>query len=239
MAERRTKAPHHHLDRAWRGQGHAGSTLFYSNASFWSSASSGPNCSYAPASTLNSDSESRHVLCNKAAGMHRRTLEIGGLVALVALGMVGVAGFLLWPTRPEPQLLTWDDPATVARGRMVYRNECSACHGALEGGASAHVTPTGAATAPPHDASGHTWQHPDYALFQLTKTGEVAVLCRTLDENGMPQFGDDLSDQEIVDVLSYIKSTWPKHIRAEQDAINSLHAAQNAAYRALLSPSAF
>ena len=168
--------------------------------------------------------------------MHKQTLAIAGVIGLVGLG---AAGLLLWPDRPDPQLLAWDDAAAVARGHAVYSRSCSTCHGPLDGGTPASAPPPEERTAPPHGADGHTWQHPDYALFQLTKSGEVADLCRTLDVSGMPQFGDDLSDHQIVDVLSYIKSTWPVHIRAEQDAVNALYAAQNAAYRAQLYPSDF
>ena len=50
----------------------------------------------------------------------------------------------------------------------------------------------------------------------------------------MPRFGAALSDGEIVDVLSYIKSTWPEELRAKQEAVNALYAAQNAAYRELI-----
>ncbi|WP_181164689.1 c-type cytochrome [Amaricoccus solimangrovi] len=50
----------------------------------------------------------------------------------------------------------------------------------------------------------------------------------------MPRFATALSDRDIVDVLSYIKSTWPADIRARQDEINRLYATQNAAVRDLL-----
>ena len=88
--------------------------------------------------------------------------------------------------------------------------------------------------APPHDASGHTWQHPDYALMQLTKRGIATALCRPLDGSAMPKFERTLTDAEIVAVLSYIKSTWPADIRAQQDFINRLYATQNEAVRRLL-----
>ena len=50
----------------------------------------------------------------------------------------------------------------------------------------------------------------------------------------MPRFSDSLGDREILDVLAYIKSTWPEDIRAAQEELNLLHRAQNEAYRALL-----
>ena len=37
----------------------------------------------------------------------------------------------------------------------------------------------------------------------------------------MPAFVDRLSDEEIVAVLSWIKSTWPPEIRARVDRVNA------------------
>ncbi len=35
-------------------------------------------------------------------------------------------------------------------------------------------------------------------------------------DSGMPGFADQLSDQEIWDILGYIKSTWPQRIQEVQ-----------------------
>jgi mono/diheme cytochrome c family protein len=35
-------------------------------------------------------------------------------------------------------------------------------------------------------------------------------------DSGMPGFADQLTDQEIWDILGYIKSTWPERIRDVQ-----------------------
>ena len=37
-------------------------------------------------------------------------------------------------------------------------------------------------------------------------------------DSGMPGFGDQLSDQEIWNILGYIKSTWPEEIQDMQYA---------------------
>ena len=37
-------------------------------------------------------------------------------------------------------------------------------------------------------------------------------------DSGMPGFGDQLSDQEIWNILGYIKSTWPEEIQDMQAA---------------------
>ncbi len=132
---------------------------------------------------------------------------------------------------PERDLLMWDRHDVVADGRSLYAEHCASCHGAhLEG--QSRRTEGGALVsqplAPPHNASGHTWQHPDFVLLLLTKIGAAAELCRPLDERLMPKFEHMLTDDEIVAILSYIKSTWPDYIRAQQDSINRVYAPQNA-----------
>ena len=73
--------------------------------------------------------------------------------------------------------------------------------------------------APPHDASGHTWHHPDGVLFRITKEGVAAVVGGGY-QSDMPAFGDVLSDDEIRAVLAYIKSMWPERERAYQAEVS-------------------
>ena len=150
--------------------------------------------------------------------MRRRFAVLtGGLALTGALAAMVV----LRPAGAEAVRLVPDDAALVAQGAEVYAAECAACHGAaLEGqpdwreqGAS------GLLPAPPHDASGHTWHHDDATLFTLTKHG-LAGLMDDAPPSGMPAFGGVLTDEEIVAVLSYIKSTWPAEVRAQHDEIN-------------------
>ena len=75
--------------------------------------------------------------------------------------------------------------------------------------------------APPHDASGHTWHHPDEVLFRITKYGVAKAANLKNYESAMPAYEDRLSDEEIVAVLSWIKSTWPPEIRARVDRVNA------------------
>ncbi|CAM5791491.1 cytochrome c [Castellaniella caeni] len=98
------------------------------------------------------------------------------------------------------------------RGKVIYANTCAACHGAqLQGQPNwRERLANGRLPAPPHDRSGHTWHHPDAVLFDLVKNGLVPG--RTAPpgyQSDMPAFGSTLSDEQIVEVLAYIKSTWP------------------------------
>lgn len=115
----------------------------------------------------------------------------------------------------------WADDR-LAQGRMLYLEHCAACHGADLAGEADWRTrkPDGLMPAPPHDASGHTWHHPDEQLFTITKLGIEAVAPAGY-KSAMIGFGDVLSDDEIWSVLDYIKSTWPERERAHQARLNS------------------
>ena len=167
-----------------------------------------------------------------------RLIAVGFATALTAAATAAayVGRSALVDQRDDGSFLLWDHPEVVAHGRALYADHCAGCHGA--NGEGQRQLPEGATgstpLAPPHDASGHTWRHPDYALLQLTKTGVATAFCRPLEEGAMPKFERTLTDAEIVAVLSYIKSLWPADIRAHQDSLNRLYATQNAAVRRLL-----
>lgn len=110
-----------------------------------------------------------------------------------------------------------DDPARLALGRQLYGQHCASCHGVeLEGQPDwQERRADGKLPAPPHDASGHTWHHPDQQLFAITKHG-LAPFAGPDYKTDMPAFGDMLSDDEIWAVLDYIKSRWPEEVRARQ-----------------------
>jgi mono/diheme cytochrome c family protein len=45
--------------------------------------------------------------------------------------------------------------------------------------------------------------------------------------NNMPAYEDELSDDEIIAVLSFIKSTWPNTVKRQHDKINARANAQS------------
>ncbi len=152
------------------------------------------------------------------------------LIAAFAVLLLGGGAFYLFLSRQEDDangLLRPDDPVLVSMGRDIYAADCAGCHGANgEGQRGWEKASIENPLAPPHDGTGHTWEHPDTALFELTKTGLSTVACRTLDSGSMPKFEETLSDEQIVAVLSYIKSRWPEHIRQQNAAINRIYATQ-------------
>jgi mono/diheme cytochrome c family protein len=86
----------------------------------------------------------------------------------------------------------------------VYTQYCAECHGArLEGQPNWKVPDAnGVYPAPPHDASGHTWHHPDVVLLEIIAHGG------SMHPTAMPAFGETLDKQEMRAVLAYIKVHW-------------------------------
>ena len=115
-----------------------------------------------------------------------------------------------------------NDAPTVNLGGSVYAKNCASCHGAnLEGQFNWRQRDSnGYLPAPPHDESGHTWHHSDQYLFLMTKYGIEEMIGKRY-PNNMPAYKDVLTDDEIIAVLSYIKSTWPEQIKQQHDLLNS------------------
>lgn len=114
--------------------------------------------------------------------------------------------------------------AQLRNGKATYQQHCANCHSAdLHGQTDwRRRLANGRLPAPPHDATGHTWHHADRDLFQMTKLGIQAFVAEILPdyESDMPAFEPILADQEIADVLAYIKSTWPEKQKEHQERIN-------------------
>ncbi len=140
----------------------------------------------------------------------------------VGAAVLAVAVFSLAPEPPSSGLLKPDDAKVTTLGRQVYGTHCAACHGAkLEGQPNWRKRDSqGRLPAPPHDASGHTWHHPDETLFRSTKYGVAKAANLASYESAMPAYEGVLTDSEIVAVLSWIKAQWPGNIRAKHDEIN-------------------
>ena len=91
-----------------------------------------------------------------------------------------------YPIRPTDEL--------VGIGEPLYQQHCYSCHGDSE-------TPPLVAIAPPHTDDGHTWHHADRDLVNWILNGVPF-------SQVMPQFRDQLSEQEARAVLAYIKTFW-------------------------------
>jgi mono/diheme cytochrome c family protein len=148
----------------------------------------------------------------------KRKPNLGWLVVALILVAVGAASWSFLAQR-DVRRADPDDRTQVVRGQTIYEQQCAACHGLrLEGQPNWQSRlPNGRMLAPPHDASGHTWHHPDEMLFGMTKEGIVpGKYAPPGYQSDMPAFGGKLSDDDIWAVLAYIKSRWPTEIRRAQ-----------------------
>lgn len=145
---------------------------------------------------------------------------VAGLAA--AAGLASLAGCNPAARSRAEHALQPGDARLLALGKKVYEAHCVACHGArLEGQPNWRERgPDGRLPAPPHDAGGHTWHHPDEVLFRITKVGVAKAANLEGYVSAMPVYEGVLSDEEIVAVLSWIKSQWPAEIRAQHDQAN-------------------
>ena len=124
---------------------------------------------------------------------------------------------------PAGVVLRIDDPQVLAKGQAIYSAQCASCHGTkLQGQPNwRYRDASGRLPAPPHDATGHTWHHPDQVLFDLVKYGVARTANMPDYVSSMPAYEQTLSDAEIVAVLSWIKAQWPDNIRRKQEEVDA------------------
>lgn len=100
------------------------------------------------------------------------------------------------------------DTAQIARGRAIFRENCAVCHGP-----NAEATPdwrrpleNGRYPPPPLDGTAHAWHHSTEELKRFILKGGPPG------EGRMPGWEGKLTEQEIDDILVWIKSLWPDEV---------------------------
>jgi len=135
-----------------------------------------------------------------------------------------IFGFIYYPLNKSVEASVSLEPKNqeiISLGKIVYNNNCASCHGINLEGQKDWMSrlPNGLMPAPPHNETGHTWHHSDKYLFMITKYGIEEIIGQKY-PNNMPAYKDILTDNEVIAVLSYIKSTWPNKIKKIHDQIN-------------------
>lgn len=120
-----------------------------------------------------------------------------------------------------PVSITYDgnvvNANAIKEGELLYGQYCAACHGASGQGqfpeAPNMPDATGRYGAPPHNPDGHTWHHDDALLLRYVRDGGMG------DPDSfypMPAFGSQLTDQQIISIIGYIKTLWTDEQRMIQ-----------------------
>jgi mono/diheme cytochrome c family protein len=118
----------------------------------------------------------------------------------------------------------WPPPADVVeRGEAIYQQHCAVCHGPEGEGEPGWQTQNPDLTfpAPPHDATGHTWHHGDGLLFRIVRDGGETIESPSF-RSRMPAFGHLLSDTEIREVITYLKTLWGPEEREFQEGMSKV-----------------
>lgn len=96
----------------------------------------------------------------------------------------------------------------IQNGARLYQANCQVCHGGATGGKLKDIPP-------PHNANGHTWDHPDQWLTAAILNG----ITFSLEEQKMPAFKDQLTEEDVKAILAYIKTWWTEEQRASQKKV--------------------
>ena len=112
--------------------------------------------------------------------------------------------------------ITKDDPLKIEAGKLLYNQYCASCHQINLAGAKnwKGFDEDGHRKVPPLNGTGHTWHHSDELLHKIIKHG-FAKLIKNY-EGKMMGFGDNIEDEGIDNILSYIKSYWNDDIYFHQ-----------------------
>jgi mono/diheme cytochrome c family protein len=101
--------------------------------------------------------------------------------------------------------------ANIARGALVYQENCAQCHGPEAQGHPdwRRAKKQGYAAAPPLDGTG--------PVAHLKKSEIIAVIKNGVKYNGqpvMPGWKGRVSDKDIEDVITWFQALWPSDVYA-------------------------
>jgi len=102
------------------------------------------------------------------------------------------------------------DIHAFSRGQKLYLSNCAKCHGKnAEGDKNWRSTDDdGKYPSPPLNGTAHTWHHSTTVLVNTIKNGTAKI------GGNMPAWKNKLTDNEILDILVWIKALWPDEIYA-------------------------
>ena len=127
------------------------------------------------------------------------TTRAGRTACLLAALMVVAAGTAAQQNTPSSNPVPYT-PESIARGKTYFLQNCQSCHDEDGRGRSAAVAIAADLTDPDRWKFGTG----DAQVFKTIKNGAAEA---------MPPFGSDLKDQQIWDVVNFIRSIGPESKR--------------------------
>jgi mono/diheme cytochrome c family protein len=102
----------------------------------------------------------------------------------------------------------WYTPDNVSRGTVIFAQYCADCHGKVGQGSFTwrQQGADGKFPPPPVNGTGHAWHHPIRALGSQIKFGAPGG------SGTMPGFAQALSDEDVIDVISWFQDKWSDEI---------------------------
>ena len=110
------------------------------------------------------------------------------------------------------------DFSSAERGHQLFLKHCAQCHGE-QAEAKPDWKKTGADgkyPPPPLNGTGHAWHHSQIVLQRVIKKGTLHL------GGSMPAWNDKMSDNDIDDIIEWIKANWPDNIYEAWQSRNDL-----------------
>jgi mono/diheme cytochrome c family protein len=101
---------------------------------------------------------------------------------------------------PEPAV-TPPSPAQMASGEKLYRGSCVACH-EIDGSGAPRIYPPLPGNANLQSAD------PASAIKIVLDGAETITTARAPNTGSMPPYASKMSDQDVADVVTYIRNAW-------------------------------
>ena len=141
-----------------------------------------------------------------------RARGVAAAVAVLVHAAILLTACASSPAEDRPTPVSTATVEAAPTGRELFAANCAACHGSAgEGQPDWHIKKAdGTLPPPPLNGDGHTWHHGDGLLYRIVSQGGIFLEDPrdTGFKSAMPAFGDRLSQDEIIEVLTYIKNLW-------------------------------
>lgn len=160
-------------------------------------------------------------------------------ILLFITGIVVLAGCQTSSEPPIVAVRPTDSPERAAiiaanpnlqAGQTIYNLRCAHCHGYAGEGQLLSTVPNtqqlGLHTVPPHDATGHSWQHPSQLIEQVILNG----IENPLEHYPMPSFAGVVTQEEIDQLIAYMRLWWTDEQRAWQAQVTQRRAELDAEF---------